>query len=454
MAYQSSPDMAASYGALANPPNLMSLYTQMYERDRADDQFNRGLAIIAANHSSPEMARAIMGSVGNSDPSAMVGNLISLNQTQQQMAGQQGLLAQAPAIAAKLNMDPAVVRSEILAGRGPDLVKALEPTTTERDIQGKHDIFIKSAIAQGQSPADAEADWNKNQLPFILNAGMGGDAATQSWRNEKIIWNQQNPGKPVPWGNDDPQSFALWKAQQDQLTKDQTEAMDKRTGYTQNLTDVRNGIGSIIGLKPGGNPNNPDDYDPTQVAKLKHALNADGAQAYLSGDPKDWTTQNVTGALLSPEDKAVLDKIREASDPKQLLGTLGTRAPKRGVSDVNAIGQGLGGLGNVRKPYDDWLNGAKSTIISTDTATGNAFGASGHAEDAPDYTKPLIDPAYLQGGSMYPFGKKPTPMSPDQVAQATAKIKAAQDPAAERQILIKVARANNIDTTPLQNAGG
>jgi hypothetical protein len=238
------------------------------------------------------------------------------------------------------------------------------------------------------------------------------------------------------------------------MVKDQTEANEKRPQYTQNLTGVRNSLGSIIGLKPGGDPNNPDDYDPAQVAKLKHALSATGAQAYLSSDPKDWSTQNVTGGLLSPEDKEVLDEIRHTTDPKQLLGTLNTRAPKRGVSDVSAIGSGLEGMTNVRKPYDDYINGVKSTITATDTATGNAFGASGHAEDAPDYTKPLIDPAYLQGGSMYPFGKKTIPMTPDQLAQAQAKIKAAADPGAERQILIKVARANNIDTKPLQNAGG
>ena len=56
-ALQSSPDMQASYQQLANPPNLMSLYMQMQQRDQAMQGFNSGLALIAANHSPPSHAQ-------------------------------------------------------------------------------------------------------------------------------------------------------------------------------------------------------------------------------------------------------------------------------------------------------------------------------------------------------------------------------------------------------------
>jgi len=78
-ALQSTPDMSASYSALANPPNvnLMSLYLQMDARNRASQQINRGLALIAANHSAPSMRESIMQSVsGGADAGATANNLM------------------------------------------------------------------------------------------------------------------------------------------------------------------------------------------------------------------------------------------------------------------------------------------------------------------------------------------------------------------------------------------
>jgi hypothetical protein len=438
--------MSASFAQLASPQanNLMSLYLQAYQRDRAEDQINHGLALIAANHAgNPGMARAIMDSAGGrGDPGGMVGNMISLYQTQQQMGAQQDMLKHAPDYDAKLNLPPGTARDMIMAGRGSELVGQLMPTPATRDIDAKHDMFIKSG--------GTEEDWKTNYLPFIISSGAGGgDAATQSWRTERIRWQQGNPGQPFPWGQDDPQSFALWKTKQDEMAKDQEDANNKLPGYTGNLTTLRGQLGNIIGLKPGGDPNNKDDYDPAKVALLQSALSKPGAQAYLSGDPTALATQAL-GAALSPEEKALLDQIRETTDPKQLLGTLNARAPKRGVSDVTQIGSGLEGMRNVRRSPADWVSGVQKTIASTDTGIGNAYGAAGHAENAPDYTKPMIDQNYLPGGSLYPYGKKPAPMSSGDIADATAKIKAAKDPEAERQLLIKIGRANNADTTPLE----
>ena len=54
--------MAASYQQLANPPNLLSLYLQIDARNRASQQINSGLALIAANHCPPSMRESIMQS--------------------------------------------------------------------------------------------------------------------------------------------------------------------------------------------------------------------------------------------------------------------------------------------------------------------------------------------------------------------------------------------------------
>ena len=445
-AYQSTPDMNASYQTLANPPNIMSLYLQMQQRDQAMAGINSAFAQIAANHSPPSMRAAIMANAnaGGEDAGSTVNNLMSLHSAMQQQAATQDMLAHASDYDAKLGLPPGTSRDRILAGKGDEIVSALMPTTETRDIQAKHDMFIKNG--------GTEEDWQRNYLPFILTGGAGGgDATTKSWQTDRIMWDRDHPGEPYPWGDNNPSSYGLWKTQQGEMVKDQEEARNKlHNGYEQNITDLRTKLGSIIGLKPGGNPNNDDDYDKGKLDLLKSALSKPGAQAYLSGDPKDFTTQG-WGAALTPEEKQVLDDVRETSDPKQLLGTLNARAPKRGISDVTAIGSGLEGMHNVRKGFDRFLDGIKGTITASDQALGNGYGASGEAENAPDYTKPLINDAYLQGGSMYPFGKKATPMSQDDIAQATTKMKAAPDPEKERQILIKIARANNYDVKPLQN---
>src|SRR5215469_4476708 len=87
MAYQSSPDMAASNQQLANPPNLMSLYLQLAQRQQANDQISRGLALIAANHSAPGMRNAIMQSAmgGGMDAGQTMNNLMNIYSMQQGM---------------------------------------------------------------------------------------------------------------------------------------------------------------------------------------------------------------------------------------------------------------------------------------------------------------------------------------------------------------------------------
>jgi hypothetical protein len=449
-ALQSTPDMQAAYAKLANPPNIMSLYLQMDARDRAEDQINHGLALMATHWASPESARAIMQSVPSAQNAGQTAStLMSLYGAQNQMAAQQQMLGQAPAIAQKLGMDEGIVRAEIMAGRGDELVRSLEPTTETRDIQAKHDMFVKNAVGQGSTPQAAEQDWQTNYMPFLLTGGMGGDSASKSWQQERIRWNQDNPGQPYPWGTDNPMSFALWKKKQDDLNADQTEAATKlHNGYDQNITDLRNHLGSIIGLKPGGDPNNPADYDQAKQAVLQSALSKPGAQAYLSGEPQNLATQTM-GMALSPEEKAVLDEVRETTDKTQLFGTLNARAPKRGVSDINAIGSSLSSMQNIRQGFDRFLGTTKTAITAADTALGNGFGAAGEAENAPDYTKPLISDAYLPGGPMYPYGKKPTPMSPDQINAAKARINAAPDPAAMRKSLAHYFLTNNVDPSPL-----
>jgi hypothetical protein len=446
MALQSTPDMTSSYAQLARPPDLMGLYMQLAQRQMATDQINRGFAIIAANHSAPGMRNAIMQDAmsGGGNASEMFGNLMNIYQMQQGMQIRQQELASAPDLQARLKangMDVPLpyIQSEIMAGRGSELLGRLQPTDTIRTYQQARELYKQ------QNPNATEADIERAVPLSTFLAGVGGgDALTKSYRLEKANFEQNNPpGTPYPWGQDDPMAFQTWKTKQDELTKDQEEAASKRPGYTQNLTDLRSHLVNIFG--------DPDKPDPDKQAALKHALEATGAQAYLSGDPKTLTTQYVSGLGLSAQDKLILDEIRDTTDPNLLFGTLGKRAPKRGSSDVTEIGASLTSMQNIRKGYDRYVATGKQALDSVDTAIGDAYGAAGNSEGAPDFAKTHIDDAYLPGGTMYPYGKKPTPMSADDIQRDVAH--ARQNPA-DIPTLIKIEKASNHDTKELERQLG
>lgn len=455
-ALQSTPDMSASYQTLANPPNLMSLYLQLQQRQSASDQINRGLALITANHSPPSMREAIMQSLtgGGQDAGSTVNNLMSLYNAQTQMGATQQMLANADAMDAKLGLPPGTSRAEILAGRGPDLVKSMEPTDMAKNYAWARKTY--SDAHPGASPDDIEQG---AQGILMGMGGMGGgDSATRSWRAAKIQWDQ-NPatkGTPYPWGagaDDNPTAFASWqgaqKAQETKQTEDQQEAAGKLPTYVQNLTGARKKLTDILGVTGTDDQGHPI-MDPDREALLKSVIGNPFAQSYVNGEPgvgREWTAW---WSGLNDAQKQVLNDIKEATDPNTLIGGIGKRAPKRGAADVNDITSGLSGMHDVTKNYGHWAQGVLDTIGSIDTATGNAYGASGQVDQAPENVKDLIDPTYLYGGKLYPKGQHPLPIPPDQLASAQQQIKAADNPEEMRQKLITHFRARNFDPTPLK----
>ena len=462
---QSTPDMQSSYQALANPPNIMSLYIQMQQRQSASDQINRGLALIAANHSPPSMRESIMQSMtgGGTDAGQMVGNLMSLHSAMQQQAATQDMLKNADAYDAKLGYPPGTARDMILAGRGSELISEMKPTDMARNYAWAHDTYAKAH--PGATPD--EIDEGAQSILLGMGGMGGGDADTKSWRAAKIQWDQ-NPatkGTPYPWGtgaDDNPTRFRAWSGSQVEadksLASDQAEASKLGPQYRSNLEGARGRVAGILGIQADGS------IDPAREAQLKNLLGTDMAQKFVNADPTKQGTWDQDLATwwggLSADDRTLLTQIRDATDEKTLLGGLKTRAPKRGQSDASDIGVGLSGMRNVTQGYDDWVTGAKNTLKAIDTATMNSFGAQGTPEQAEDYARKhglpneaptLMDDNYVSGGSMYPKGKLTGAMTQPQFDAATAAIKGASDPEAERQKQIKLALIRNTDPKPLKD---
>ena len=366
-ALQSPPDLQAANQQLANPPNIMSLYMQMDQRNHAEDQINRGLALIAANHSMPSMRQSIMDSMTGGAPNAgeQVNNLMSLYQAQNQMGAQQALLGQADAIAAKNNMDVGVVRAEILAGRGAELIKSLEPTDLVRNYNWAHDKA--AAENPGATPQQIEIA----AQGILLGAGAGGMGGPDVHDRLRALnaWqaNTANAGQPVPPYLQDDQKWKLYNA----------DLSDAKSQF--------NGINNALG-GPGG-----------FIDKMS-AVSANPNLDKMQGHP----LSGGAGALWpASEQNQLMSDMTNLGDVAKDLGSRG--GPKGLGQNLKTIGSSPGDFTNLN--YTDYRGQVIAPRMRQAlTAQANAYGASGQLSQMPGYLKPYLDPMYSPGGEFDPGG--------------------------------------------------
>ena len=369
-ALQSTPQMNASYQTLANPPNLMSLYLQMQQRQQAEAGFNSGLALIAANHSPPLMRQSIMQALtGNQgDAAGTVNNLMSLHQAMTQQAATQDMLTHAPDYDAKLGLPPGTSRDMILAGRGSELVSSLMPTTETRDIQAKHDMFIKGAVGQGSTPEAAEQDWQRNYAPLVIAGGipgMTGDARSMMVARTQWLADPANAGRPTPGYLTDATKWGIY-------SKDLGDAKGSFNGMNQALGSFINNAGDIAA-------------DPELANITGSPANALKAKAAFSG----------TAAY------DLTSKMKQLGADAKAMGSRG--GPK-------GVGQNLATLGSNPDAFTDYgiTNYGEDQIApkirTALQAQANAYGASGQLATMPHYLDQYLDPMYKPGGDLDPGG--------------------------------------------------
>jgi hypothetical protein len=371
--------MSASYQTLANPPNLMNLYMQLQQRDRAMQGINSGLALIAANHSPPSMREAIMQSMtgGGQDAGQQVGNLMQLYQSQQQMNAQRDLLGQAPAIATKLGLPESVVRDMIIQGKGPDLVSKMEPTDQQRNIQAQHDAFIKGG--------GDEADWQKNYLPMIITGGIPGmtpdmksmSVARTQWQNDPA-----NAGKPMPGYLTDAGKWGFY-------TKNLDTARGSFNGMNQALGEFIDHAGDIA--------NDPElaniTGSPANAFKANHAIS--GTAAY-----------------------DLASKMKQlGADAKAMSSRGGPKGVDQNLATLGANPEGFTDFGVSHYGEDQIAPKIRTALV----AQANAYGAAGRLSEMPHYLDQYLDPMYQRGGDLDPGGptKQFTPSKDPNLTQPT-----------------------------------
>ena len=364
-AYQSPPDLQSANQQLANPPNIMSLYLQMDQRNRAEDQINRGLALITANHSMPSMRQSIMESLTGGAPDAgqQVGNLMSLYQTQQQMGAQQALLGQADAIDQKNGWPAGTARAEILAGRGPDLIKSMEPT----DLQRNYNWAIAKAKADNPDATPQQIEIAAQGI--LLGAGAGGMGGADTHDRLRALnayqANPANAGKPTPPYMLDDQKWKLYNTDLSDAKTQFNGINDSLQGFVGKMSDIAN--------------------NPALDGMQGQPLGFDALKAKWPGTDQNQLVADMTGAGQTAKDMA-------------------SRGGPKG------LGQNLKTLGSspedfTNLSYADYRGRVIAPRMQQAlTAQANAYGASGQLSIMPGYLKPYLDKMYQSGGEYDPGG--------------------------------------------------
>ena len=144
------------------------------------------------------------------------------------------MLSQADAIDQKNGWPAGTARAEILAGRGPDLVKSMEPTDLQRNYNWAHQK------AQADNPNGTPAEIEIAAQGILLGAGAGGMGGPDAHDRLRALnqWkaNPANANAPVPPYLQDDQKWKLYNT-------DLSDAKTQFNGINDSLARLRRETG-------------------------------------------------------------------------------------------------------------------------------------------------------------------------------------------------------------------
>lgn len=424
-AYQSSPDMSASFAQLASPQgnNLMSLYMQAQQRAYAGDQINRGLALIAANHAgNPGMARAIMQSVegGSPGPGGMMGDLMQIYNfqyaQQQRAAFEQSL----PELSQQTGLPINILRMEGPQGAAALVERMQQAKMPPAGVQWEHDQFIKGG--------GTEEEWQRDYLPMIISRGMTTpDPVFNQMRVEGMNWRQQHPDEPLPDRFRDTGAFADFK----DLQKKQRENADKAPALDGSLVDLEGKIGEIT------NPDNKGALTAliSQGPVLRGLSTGELASTLGLSDPKQVHLYNTLRDLQKMDYAGMTSQNPNAAD------------------DLFSIHNNLPALLNFNEGYEGVTGTAAQIAKNIQRARANNFGRSGLLDKVDSANlDDAVDASYLPGGRNFVGDAKKLDAASIENFRAAVKadVDAGQDPAQVKAKYIRQLKVQGYDTRSLE----
>jgi hypothetical protein len=416
-AYQSSPDMT-------------QLYLKFAQQQHADDMFNRGLAGIAAGF-APSWDRSMilgMGQGTSQDPGALFGNLVKLQQYQQQQQQLQNYRQAVPAFVKAAGLDESYIPlMQSNPELGQSIIQGHQPEGTFKNWQLAHDSAVNKACPTGDAACVAKADADfqaSNPLVNALTPG-GGDPQLNALHLRAIDWQRRNPGEPLPdYFNNGTEGLAAHDAQVTSLSASQAEAGKSFPTLNDNLKDMQQKAQDIVSAK---NLSSVLSLTPPQLAAARRfGYVATALPSEFGG--------------ISQADLDLLKKIDELQSWN--TGALKQANPHL-TSGISRIETGIGGLTNFNVGPDLYAKNIQNGLINPIEETrAQGIGAAGRndvALDEADKGNPnmliKMDPSYVAAGKNFLGDAKPVP--PAELAKA----KAAIAQGAPRDLVVKALKA-------------
>lgn len=136
--------------AYTSPPDLVSLYSQLADRQRSDAGVDRGLGLLFGAFAHPANRDRMMQAMEGPqiDPAALIGNSVNLTNQQQGLADAATNRANLPAIAQQLGLT-----MEQAQAMGPQAIsKLLEQANTPTGTMKEYADYRKETLATGDTP--------------------------------------------------------------------------------------------------------------------------------------------------------------------------------------------------------------------------------------------------------------------------------------------------------------
>jgi len=416
--------------AYQSAPDMQQLYLKFAQQQQADEQFNRGLGLLAASTYPGRHPEMIMNAMtGNTaDPGALFGKIMEIQGWQQQQEQYKAWMASTGVIANQLHITP----NEAIA-LGPDGTRSAAALQIPPEALRTRLAFRQQFItdhANDPDPANpgqklgsaGAATLFEQQNPMSLTmagaTGAGGAAAPLMQRNiEQADWQSRHQGEPIPAYFNSDEALAAHKAQVASLGASQSAAGTTLPGFEGNIADMRNKAAEILKV-------DPDKLDQL-LKSAPPVLQASRTQGW-----PQILAQGVAG--MTTDDLKLLQQIDE-------LGVYNTSAMKSAnphlISSIAPIDNALRPLSNFQLGAANFRTNTQNLIDSIDSAHAQAIGASGQLDkvlkipdkDEKNAVLGKIDDSYLPGGRNF-LGDAPRP-PPDELANAKAAIAQGKRPA-------------------------
>jgi hypothetical protein len=354
-----------------SPADLVSMYVQLAQHQQASETFNRSLGLLAASAypgRRPDIIMRAMEGQGQ-DAGGMIGNIIKLQEFNQQQQAYQAQMAAVPALAQQLYGDQSQ----------ESLMKA------------------RALVGSGQFGA-IEANL----------AGVGGSPAWQAQKKAELALTQA--GKPIPWTPGDPDSYNAFKIRTDKDAADKQKDLDADTANFQPALDAYDNM-----IKDAHTL-----IDPTKTPGLDDIVGGKVNSMKTKDTP---LLANTTQQAIGLYDKIMGKQYASGVQDFHGAGRITQQELKQDLP-------GQSTMSNRQQSAEDFRQGVNDYIATLQQKRALLFGKAGQlanpALSDADYNSPSMA-IYRPGGSLYAPNQRDRPASAAPAPAASPPVAAANN---------------------------